>query len=396
MDYSLFERVKSYYLSCRHYADETAAYPHETWDRFVVQLYRTFESLFVLDRETGEVAPRPELTDEELIEWEETLREEEKKLTPLHDPEQDKLYLWNGNHMPWQGLNEESWKRVSFDAPDFRPHLTMHLIRDGKRHPAVIISGGRYRENLRGSRPVAEMMTAHGYHAFVLNERHGSGLAVRQSMVRGMDLQRAIRIIRARADDLMVNPNQIVTFGMSMGNHPTIDLINSLGVETNPQEIDGGYLSDEIDQVSAKLNAYISVYPATFPWQAPNRYEDYPPTFGVMGNRDFSLWRVMPFYNDLIVNKVAVELHIYDGISHGFGMGDFKYYREEPFIQLQKEPAPYVQSVAEWPHLLFLWLDRVLAENYGYQWPVDHFDPGNKKGKLTGSALDQTDKTGQV
>lgn len=123
MDYSLFERVKSYYLSCRHYADETAAYPHETWDRFVMQLYKTFESLFVLDRETGEVAPRPELTDEELKEWEEKLREEEKKLTPFHDPEQDKLYLWNGNHMPWQGLNEESWKRVSFDAPDFRPIL---------------------------------------------------------------------------------------------------------------------------------------------------------------------------------------------------------------------------------------------------------------------------------
>lgn len=379
MEQNLFEQVRDYYLSCRHYADETAAYPHETWDRFVVQLYQTFEALFALDRETGEVVPRPGLTGGELRTWEARLREEEKKLIPLHDPEQDKMYLWNGTQMPWQGLNGEEWKRVSFDGPDFRPHVTMHLVRDGKRHPAVVISGGRYRENLRGGRPAAEMLSAHGYHAFVLNDRHGSGLAVRKSLIRALDLQRAVRMIRVHADELMVNPDQIVTFGMSMGNRPTIDLINSLGIETNPEEIDSQYIPDEIDGVSARINAYISEYPATFPWQAPNRYADFPPTFGVMGNRDFSLWRVMPFYNDLIVNRVAVELHIYDGISHGFGIGDMKYYREEPFVRLQKEPAAYVQSVTEWTHLLFLWLDRVLAEGYRYQWPIDHFDPGNRK-----------------
>lgn len=375
MDNALFESVKNYYLSCRHYADETAAYPHDQWDSFVVQLYLTFEQLFTLDRETGEVVPRPELTDAELQRIHGTLQAAERTLEPLHDPEADKIYLWSGDNMPWHLLDAGGWSKKSFDAPNFRPHIVKYLVNDGKKHPAVFISGGRYRENLRGGRPVAEMMAAHGYNAFVLNDRHGGGLEVRKSLVRAMDLQRAIRIVRANADELGVDRDQIVTFGLSMGNRPTIDLINSLGIRTDPHEIDSTYVSDAIDRESAKLNAYISEYPATFPWQAASNYADFPPTFGIMGNRDFSIWRVMPFFNDLIVNKVAVELHIYDGISHGFGMGDFKYYREQPYVQLQKGPAPYVQSVAEWPHLLFLWLDRVLDKNYGYNWPIGQFDP---------------------
>lgn len=375
MTNTLFQTAQDYYLHCRHYADETAAYPREQWDDFVVKLYLTFEILFTLDRETGEVVPRPDLTDMEITKIYNQLKAAEQNLSPLHDPEEDKLYLWEGENMPWHLLSAQEWAEKSFDAPDFRPHIVKHLVNDGKKHPAVFISGGRYRENLRGGRPVAEMMVQHGYNAFVLNDRHGSGLKVRQSMVRAMDLQRAIRLVRSQADELGVDIDKIVTFGLSMGNRPTIDLLNSLGVRRNPHEIDPNYVPDQIDQERANLNAYIAEYPATFPWQAPNNYADFPPTFGIMGNRDFSLWRFMPFFQDLIVNKVAVELHIYDGASHGFGMGDYKYYREQPYVQLQKAPAQYVQSVAEWPHLLFLWLERVLEKDYNYTWPINHFDP---------------------
>ncbi len=375
MDSNIYQKVKDYYLSCRHYADETAAYPGEEWGRFVTRLYLTFEGMYTLDRESGEVVVRPDITDEELERLYTALMEAEKQLKPLHDPEEDKIYLWNGENMPWHRLNAEEWSEKSFDAPGFRPHVVKHLVKDGKKHPAVFISGGRYRENLRGGRPVAEMLVKHGYNAFVLNDRHGGGLDVRKSMVRAMDLQRAIRVVKANADALGVDREQIVTYGLSMGNRPTIDLINSLGIGTNPHDIDSSYTPDKIDGESVKLSAYVSEYPATFPWQAPNNYADFPPVFGVMGNRDFSIWRVMPFFNDLIVNKVAVELHIYDGISHGFGMGDFKYYREQPYVQLQQAPTPYIQSVAEWTHLLFLWLERVLDKDYGYTWPIGQFDP---------------------
>ena len=121
------------------------------------------------------------------------------------------------------------------------------------------------------------MMAAHGYNAFVLNDRHGGGLEVRKSLVRAMDLQRAIRIVRANADELGVDRDQIVTFGLSMGNRPTIDLINSLGIRTDPHEIDSTYVSDAIDRESAKLNAYISGISGHLPWQAASNYADFPP-----------------------------------------------------------------------------------------------------------------------
>ena len=145
MDNALFESVKNYYLSCRHYADETAAYPHDQWDSFVVQLYLTFEQLFTLDRETGEVVPRPELTDAELERIHGTLQAAERTLEPLHDPEADKIYLWSGDNMPWHLLDAGGWSKKSFDAPNFRPHIVKYLVNDGKKHPAVFISGGRYR-----------------------------------------------------------------------------------------------------------------------------------------------------------------------------------------------------------------------------------------------------------
>ena len=39
------------------------------------------------------------------------------------------------------------------------------------------------------------------------------------------------------------------------------------------------------------------------------------------------------------------------------------------------EQIPASRGEAQWPHLLFLWLDRVLDENYGYTWPIGHIDP---------------------
>lgn len=375
MNNELCKKVSNYYMACRHYNDETACYTKESWESMTAKLYKTFETMYTIDRETGNTVLRTDLTDEVLELLYQELQNAERQLVPLHDPEEDKIYLWEPQNMPWDLINEEEWKTLSYDAPDFRPHMTKHLVDDCEKHPAVIICGGRYRCNGKEGRPIAEILVQNGYHAFVLNNRMGAGDKIRRSLERALDLQRAIRILRAHADEMRINPARIAFWGLSMGNRAGIDLINRLGYESDPQAIDPSYQPDEIDRINASLNAYISEYPATFPWEAPNRYEAFPPTFGIMGNRDFSIWRVLPFFTDLIINKCAVELHVYDGVAHGFGTGDYRYDTlNGPYAEIVDTPPLPVKARTKWTDLLFMWLNQVFDDNYKYKWPIDQID----------------------
>lgn len=344
-----FDELRQLYLEKRHYGDEYKAFHPEPYFRYLKVLYHTFQSMYLVDTETGNVMVRNGLDAQRCRKLKEDLLEAEKFLIPLHDPKEDKIDLWEGENMPWHLISKEEWPRISHDGADFRPHLIPFLHNDGKIHPTVVITGGSFRYHMTEGFPVAEFYYAHGYNAFILNNRHAIGEKIRMSLIRSLDLQRAIRLIRARAGEFGVDTQRIFTNGFSMGNRPTINLINDLGFTTSPQEIDPAYFPDVIDAQSARLNAYVAVYPATFPYDNHNNYRDFPPTFAIMGNRDWSLWRMMPFVSDLASHGVRVEAHLYDGAEHGFALAD------------DSAPPPHTDSLREWPQLLLRWLNRVLT-----------------------------------
>lgn len=163
-----------------------------------------------------------------------------------------------------------------------------------------------------------------------------------------------MRLLRSRADELGVDENKIFSNGFSMGNRASIDYINRLGFDTAPETIDPNYIPDEIDRQPGRLNAYVSVYPATFPYDNNLNYKDFPPVFFVLGNRDFSLWRIVPFVADLLEHGVRAEAHIFEGVEHGFGIVDGRF--------RDVACGDGVETIHEWPHLLFAWLDKVLNE----------------------------------
>lgn len=371
MNQELLRKTHERYIGCRHYNDETAAYESDSWYRMMAKVTRAFDKMYELERETGDVTVRPDLTDETLNCICKELEEAEAALIRLHDPEEDKLYLWEGDRMPWDQFTLEEWGKLSVDAPDFRPHMTMHPVRDGKRHPVILIVGGRFRYTAMEGHAAAKFLNEHGYHAFLLHNRMASGEKIRHSLERALDLQRAIRLIRAKADELNIDPDKIGFWGLSMGNRPAIDLINRMGIHADPHSIDAEYIPDEVDKMDASLNAYISEYPATFPWDAPNKPELFPPTFGIAGNRDASMWRMIPFFADLLANKCCLELHVIDGVSHGFSMGDYSLYTTNPMKECYDSVPEYVEEVTMWPELLLMWLKRVFSDEFHYQWPID-------------------------
>lgn len=312
-----------------------------------------FRTLFHVDMESGEVTAAGGYGEEDYRAMTARLRTLAERMIPQHDPEADKIPLWQGDNMPWHELSREEWAEVSHDGPGFYPHLIPFLHNDGKPRPTVLICGGSYRIHVTEGFPFAEFYYAHGYNAFVLNTRHGRGSRVRQSRNRAMDLQRAVRLLRARAEEYGVDPDRIFYNGSSMGCRVATDLIDRLGVDAAPRDLDPAYVPDGIDALSARLNAFVAVYPACFPEDRGNDRE-YPPAFFVIGNQDFSLWRVLPYISGLAVHGARVEAHLYDGGVHGFALGD------ESFRP--NGDGESIESIKGWPQLALLWLDRVLGK----------------------------------
>lgn len=349
-----YDRLKEYYFKSRHYCDEYKAIQcKESYYRFAGLMDRTFDMLFERDYETGEVVPPTTYTQEQYQKMYEDLCQAEQNIKYDHDPSDDRILLWNGSNMPWHLLSAQEWKENNQDGEEFVPHMVPFLQNDGKKHPSVLITGGNYRCHFIEGYPTAELYLKQGYNVFILNNRHALGSRIRQSLIRALDLQRAVRLLRRKKDELGVDPDRIFSNGFSMGNRASIDFINRLGFDTAPESIDPEYIPDRVDEYSGKLNAYVAVYPATFPYDNHSDYQNFPPSFFVFGNKDFSLWRIMPFVSDLLEHDVRAEVHIFEGVEHGFGIADGQ------FGDLACSEG--VETIHEWPHLMFAWLKKVLA-----------------------------------
>ena len=137
-------------------------------------------------------------------------------------------------------------------ADDFAPYIQTYLL--GKstqpRGAVLVFPGGAYccRAEHEGE-PIALKFNELGFHAFVLQYR----VAPYRFPAPQQDALRAIRIIRSRAKEWGVNPNQIATLGFSAGGH----LCASTGVLY--QEIDAN-AGDEIDKFSCRPDAIIPCY----------------------------------------------------------------------------------------------------------------------------------------
>lgn len=349
-----FNELYDTYRKVRHFGDEYKAYDKEKYIKFALLLDDTYSMLFSIDLETGETAVNEKYTGEDRKRQIAKLQQAAENMIPLHDPDEDKIFLWNGNNMPWDVLKESKFKKISQDGSEFKPHMIPFCHKDKVLRPAVIILGGGYRVHYKEGFPYAEFFYRHGYQAFVLNNRHAFGAEIRCSKIRAMDVQRAVRLLKARAEEFSIDPERIVYLGSSMGNRPLIDMVNSFEIYDRPDRLDPKYIPDMIDRKPAQVNAFVSVYPAVFPYDNKINYRNFPPSFFVLGNKDFSLWRMMPFISDLTVHGVRVEAHLYDGAVHGFGMGDEKYVSNG-------EKGDRVKSVEKWMELLLLWLERIIG-----------------------------------
>ena len=182
----------------------------------------------------------------------------------------------------------------------------------------VICPGGGFRElgfNGEGIAP-ARFMTNLGIAAFALKYRlpRQSGSPYKLPDHPREDIQRALRLIRSRAQDWNIDTNRIGVMGFSAGGE-VASLASYTSGEGSPEA------ADPIDRLPAKVNFQIMVYPG--PLGLPDAIPtNAPPAFFLSANDDRqparSIASILPKYQ---AAKVPIEVHLFSKGGHAFNMG---------------------------------------------------------------------------
>jgi len=240
------------------------------------------------------------------------------------------------------------------------PVLTVFLPRTmAAGTPAVIVCPGggyvRLAANHEG-RQVASFLNSLGLAAFVLRSRLGPRY---HHPVELGDVQRAIRLVRARAASWNVDPARIGVMGFSAGGHLAM---------TASTMADGGdaRAADPVDRVSSRPDFAVLGYPVvsmTEPWTHQGSKtallgadpdaalaarlsgeravtKDTPPTFLFHTNADTTVpaENSVQYYLALRRASVPAELHIFEKGPHGVGLANDD------------------KALSEWSTLLANWL----------------------------------------
>lgn len=241
-----------------------------------------------------------------------------------------------------------------------KPTLTPYLVPAGRGTGTAVIvcPGGGYTglaTDKEGTQ-FAQWFNSIGVSAFVLKYRLGP--KYRHPIELG-DAQRAIRMVRARAEEFRVQPDRIGIMGFSAGGH----LASTAGTHFEPVNASA---SDPIDKVSSRPDFLVLGYPVIsfttsyvhrgsmrallgenpdpkLVEQVSNELQvtpQTPPTFLFHTNADTGVppENSVLFYMALRKAGVPAEMHIYEKGPHGVGL------------------AQTDEALSSWPARLAAWM----------------------------------------
>ncbi len=218
-----------------------------------------------------------------------------------------------------------------------RPSLTVYLPTKHTGVSVIVVPGGGHRElwTDHEGHNEARFLNEHGIAAFVLQYRlarePNSKYTIEGDALN--DLKRAIRTVRSRAE-WAADTRKIGAMGFSAGGQLVV-------LAATRAESGDAAAKDPIDRAASKLDFAALVYPGT--WADLKIDASTPPMWLLCGSDDRPevIAGLTNIYLALRAAKVPAELHLYDGVPHGFGM--------RPTL---KGP------VSHWPQVFVDWLEK--------------------------------------
>lgn len=230
------------------------------------------------------------------------------------------------------------------DQPKDKPSLIIYLPEEEKRNGCgvVVLPGGGYGGLAMDheGHQIARWLNSFGVAAFICDYRHrGKGYGHPAPL---QDAQRAIRTVRARAEEFGVKPDRVGILGFSAGGH----LCSTALTHFDKGKADA---DDKIQRVSCRPDFGVLCYavialdqPFTHMGSQHNLLgkdaskelieslsnekqvtSETPPTFLWHTEEDTAVppENSIVFYLAMVKNKVPGELHIYQKGQHGIGLG---------------------------------------------------------------------------
>ncbi|HWB06789.1 MAG TPA: alpha/beta hydrolase [Verrucomicrobiales bacterium] len=273
-------------------------------------------------------------------------------------PADEKIRIWEQGD--WKGELPNGWKIEGPEKSEVTQHMggttviknisvpLLEYFKPSGDKPAkravMICPGGGYNIlawDLEGTE-IATWLSGNGFHAFVLKYRLPKGNDVRHAAALE-DAQRAISVVRSRAEAWGIAPDQIGIMGFSAGAHLSAMAATHHAKRTYAAK-------DAIDAVSCRPDFVGLIYSAYFLAEAENPAaglskelpidKDTPPAF-LAHTMDDPLPCAGPAAWLLAMQKLKIpaELHIYPDGGHGYGLRSDK-------------------SVNAWASNLLAWLGR--------------------------------------
>lgn len=202
-----------------------------------------------------------------------------------------------------------------------RPSLTVYLpakaADTAARTAVIVIPGGGYRELWMDHEGVnvARFLNEQGIAAFVLKYRLPRAPNSRYSVLGDSlgDLRQALRVVRSRSAEWSLDAHRIGVLGFSAGGN-----LAGLGVmNPDPGVADA---ADATGRTSSRPDFAALIYPGTFDELRLEAND--PPLFLLCGSDDRPdvVEGVAKMYLAARALKIPAELHLYDGVGHGFGL----------------------------------------------------------------------------
>ncbi|HWA24169.1 MAG TPA: alpha/beta hydrolase [Lacunisphaera sp.] len=232
--------------------------------------------------------------------------------------------LWSGELPGSAGRTDPEKVRVT-DAGEHvvssvhQPSLTVYLPAPGKANGAAVVvcPGGGHRELWvdHEGHAVARWLAEHGVAAFVLKYRlaREEGSTYRVEVEALADAQRALRLVRSRAKEWGVDPVRLGIMGFSAGGELA-------GLASRQFDEGEGKSTDPISRESCKPAFQGLIYPGRSQTIEPAAGQ--PPAFLLCGadDRPDISEGLAQVYLKFKKAGVPVELHIFAGAGHGFGL----------------------------------------------------------------------------